>query len=56
MLFECNAIGATVDMHVPFSIDSLNLPSDVPLNVWQNGGTVEYGKGGQVFLLFLLMI
>ena len=46
----------TVDMHVPFSIDSLNLPSDVPLKVWQNNGTVEYGKGGQVFLLFLLMI
>ena len=46
----------TVDMHVPFYIGSLNLPSDVPLKVWQNDGTVEYGKGGQVFLLFLLMI
>ena len=27
--------------------------SDVPLKVWQNDGTVEYGKGGHLILMIV---
>ena len=28
--------------------------SDVPMKVWQNDGTVQYGKGGHLILMIVI--
>ena len=44
-------LSSTLDVFTPAYISTNT--SDVPLKVWQNDGTVEYGKGGHLILMIV---
>ena len=44
-------LSSTLDVFTPVYIYTNT--SDVPLKVWQNDGTVEYGKGGHLILMIV---
>ena len=44
-------LSSTLDVFTPAYIYTNT--SDVPLRVWQNNGTVEYGKGGHLILMIV---
>ena len=45
-------LSSTLDVFTPVYIYTNT--SDVPMKVWQNDGTVQYGKGGHLILMIVI--